>query len=78
MAITPEKELVMQITKLNHLANIKINYQNCDEIITESLELMKQASMLKMRKMKSEQHSIRIKRGIAYKREQQRILGVNK
>lgn len=68
----------MQITQLNHLANIKITYQNCDEIITESLELMKQASMLKMRKMKSEQHSMSIKRGLAFKREQERNLGANK
>lgn len=68
----------MQITNLNHLANIKITYLNCDEIIAESLELMKQASMLKIRKMQSEARSSQIKRGIACKREQQRILGVNK
>lgn len=60
----------MQITKLNHLANIKITTQNCDEIIAESLELMKKASMLKMR-------SMQIKRGLASKRERERNIGVN-
>lgn len=68
----------MQITKLNHLANIKITIQNCDEIIAESLELMKQASKLKLSKMHSEERSIRIKRGVEFKREQQQHLGVNK
>lgn len=58
----------MQITKLNHLAKIKITPDNCDEIITESLELMKQASSLKLR-------SMQIKRGIANKREHQQIAG---
>lgn len=68
----------MQITKLNHLANIQINYQNCDEIIAESLELMKRASMLKLRKMKSEAHSKQIKRGIANKRVRQLNGGTDK
>lgn len=60
----------MQITKLNHLANIQITYQNCDEIIAESLELMKQASTIKLRVMESEARSRQIKRKIAYKRKQ--------
>lgn len=68
----------MQITKLNHLAKIQITYQNCDEIIAESVELMKQASTIKLRKMYSEHHCQQVKRGIAYKREQQRNLGVIK
>jgi hypothetical protein len=68
----------MKITKLDHLANIEINMQNCDEIIAESLELMKQASSLKLKKMESEERSRRIKSGMANKREQRRLLGANR
>lgn len=68
----------MQITKLNHLANIQITYQNCDENIAESVELMKQASTIKLRKMYSEHHSQQRKSGIANKRKQQRNAGVIK
>lgn len=60
----------MKIVELNYLANIKVTTQNCEAIIAESLELMKQASMLKLNKMQSEERSKRIKRGITYKREQ--------
>lgn len=67
----------MKITELNHLAEIEITRDNCDEIIAESVELMKQASKVKLLKMQTEERSKRIKRGITYKREQQRILGVN-
>ena len=67
----------MNITELNHLAEIKITIDNCDEIIAESMELMKQASKIKLLKMQTEERSIRIKRGIALKRERDfiRILG---
>ena len=61
----------MQITKLNHLAAIKITYQNCDEIIAESTELMKMAMSIKFEAMKSEALSRQIKRGIAAKRERE-------
>jgi hypothetical protein len=61
----------MQITKLNHLAKVKITKENCDEIIAESMELMKQASKIKLLKMQTEQRSERIKRGLAFKRQQQ-------
>lgn len=68
----------MLITKLNHLANIKITPQNCDEIIAESLELMKQASRLKLHKMQSEERSRRIKSGIAFKHGQNQYIGANR
>lgn len=68
----------MKITKLDYLANIEINTQNCDEIIAESLELMKQASTIKLKKMETEERSRRIKRGLANRREQQRLLGANR
>lgn len=61
----------MQITKLNHLAKIKITKENCDEIIAESMELMKQASKIKLLKMQTEHRSERIKDGLAFKRQQE-------
>lgn len=61
----------MQITNLNHLANIKITSQNCDDIIAISLDLANKAMLFRAR-------SGQIKRGIACKREQQRILRVKK
>lgn len=64
------KGQTMQIAKLNHLAEIKITIDNCDEIIAESMELMKQASKIKLIKMQKEERSVRVKRGIAYKRHQ--------
>lgn len=61
----------MKNNQLNHLANIKITSQNCDDIIAITLDLTNKAILFRAR-------SGQIKRGIAYKREQQRILGVNK
>lgn len=56
----------MKTTKLNHLANVKLTSENCDEIIAESLALANKAMLFKAK-------SGRIKRGIAHKREQQLI-----
>lgn len=61
----------MKRTKLVQLTNIKITSLNCDELIAESLELANKAMLFKAR-------SGQIKRGIAHKREQQRIAGAMK
>lgn len=61
----------MKTNQLNNLANIKITKENCDELIAESLGLANKAMLFKAR-------SGQIKRGIANKREQQRIAGAMK
>lgn len=62
--------------ELNHLAGIQITRENCDEVYTESMELMKLAMNIKFEKMKSEALSMQIKRGLAFKREQAKKLEV--
>jgi|GEM_PF-4056922 len=65
----------MKSTELTHIPKIQITFKNCDEIIAESFEILKQATKLKtirdFEQMRSEALSRQIKRGLRAKRERE-------